>query len=51
MSIYVIIFKLRLKIGLKLFNEYYLQKNKYLKISRLKLNLKLFYKKSTFLVD
>lgn len=44
-------FKLRLKIGLKLFNEYYLQKNKYLKISRLKLNLKLFHKKSTFLVD
>lgn len=27
------------------------KKNKYLKISRLKLNLKLFYKKSTFLVD
>lgn len=26
MSIYVIIFKLRLKIGLKLFSEYYLQK-------------------------
>ncbi|SMP21426.1 hypothetical protein SAMN06264346_10649 [Chryseobacterium profundimaris] len=51
MTIYVIIFKLRLKIGLKLFNEYYLQKNKYLKINRLKLNLKLFYKKSTFLVD
>ena len=38
-------------IAAKLFNEYYLQKNKYLKISRLKLNLKLFYKKSTFLVD
>ena len=33
--------------GLKFYND----KNKRLKVSQLKINLKLFYKKSTFLVD